>query len=187
MERSALLGVAGCSRPGWRGSDLLSLGESDLLASMENDWSSERPEVVAAELRGLELDRKRLGDRMRAPVWYGFVCGVLVAGLLLTPMIDAVWVKSALLVLAIGLGLALESLRRRIVGIAKRGLAGPASAGALIVMMGSMVVLYSVASLFEGAGMPLAVAGVAVLAFVAMWLFVVVEGRAFAWDMRRAG
>lgn len=159
-----------------------------MLSDMENDWpSSERPEVVAAELRGLELDRKRLGDRMRAPGWYGFVCGVLVAGLLLTPMIDAVWVKSALLVLAIGLGLALETLRRRLVGVARRGLAGPASAGALAVMVGGVVVLYGVGSLLEGAGMPLAVAGVAVLGFVAMWLFVVLEGRAFAWDVRRAG
>jgi hypothetical protein len=46
--------------------------------------------------------------------------------------------------------------------------------------------LYGVASLFEGAGMPLAVAAVAALGFAVMWLFVVVDGRAFAWDVRRA-
>ncbi|MGR6612316.1 MULTISPECIES: hypothetical protein [Kocuria] len=137
-------------------------------------------------MRALDADRERLGGLMRAPIWYGFLCGVLVAGLLLTPMIDVVWVKSALLVLGIGLGFALESLRRRVVGVGRRGLVGPASAGALTVTMGSMVVLYGVASLFEGAGMPLAVAAVAALGFAVMWLFVVVDGRAFAWDVRRA-
>lgn len=145
------------------------------------------PHRVVSLLRELDEDRGRLGELMKAPAWYGPLCGLLVAGLLLTPMIDVEWFRPVPIVLGVVVGFGLQQLYRWRVGITKRGPAGPLSATMVVITVGGMVVLYCAAWLSMGFGMPLLAASLAVSGFVLMWGLVVLNDRAVAWDMRHAG
>jgi hypothetical protein len=142
---------------------------------------------ASSALRELDADRSRLGEQMRAPAWYGPLCGLLVAALLLTPLVPAGWWAPVPVVLGVAAGLGLRLLYRRAVGVTTRGVAGPLSTAMAVVMVGGVLALYCAAWLSTGSGMPLLVVALAVSGFALMWGFVVLNDRAVAWDLRHAG
>lgn len=149
----------------------------------------DRPEdhrEAATVLHALDADRSRLGELMKAPSWYGPLCGLLVAVLLLTPLIQVGWFTPVPIVLGVLVGFGLQHLYRRAVGITKRGLAGWMSTLMVILMVGSVLVLYCAAWLLTGFEMPVAVVVAAACGFAIMWAFVVLNNRAVAWDLRHA-
>lgn len=141
---------------------------------------------AATVLHALDGDRGRLGELMKAPPWYGPLCGLLVAALLLTPSIQVDWFTPVPVVLGVLAGFGLQHLYRRAVGITKRGLAGWMSALMVILTVGCVLALYCAAWLLTGFGMPFAVAGVAASGFAIMWALVALNDRAVAWDLRHA-